>query len=65
MIKKGLLIVLTALIFSCNNGKVDERKLDEAGAKLQKTVKQTVDTAGAKLEKLKKKLDKDLKDSNP
>lgn len=63
MRKKVLLIVASASCFACNNGKVDERKLDEAGVKLQKTVKKTVDSAGAKLERLKDKLDKDSMDT--
>ncbi len=63
MRKNVLLIVVTAFCLACNNGKVDERKLDEAGDKLQKTVKKTVDSAGAKLERLKDKLDTDSADT--
>lgn len=59
MRKNVLLILVIAFSFACNNGKVDEKKLDEAGEKLQKTVEKTVDSAGSKLERLKNKLDKD------
>lgn len=63
MRKNILLILIIALNFSCDNGKVDERKLDEAGDKLQKSVKEAVDTAGSKIEKLKDKLEKDGSDT--
>lgn len=59
MRKNALIILVIAFSISCKNGKVDERKLDEAGEKLQKTVEKTVDSAGSKLERLKDKLDKD------
>ncbi len=63
MRKNVLLMLIIAINFSCNNGKVDERKLDEAGDKLQKSVKKVVDTAGAKIEKLKNKLEKEGSDT--
>ncbi len=63
MRKNVLLMLIIAFNFSCNNGKVDERKLDEAGDKLQKSVKKVVDTAGAKIEKLKNKLEKEGSDT--
>ncbi|WP_018616312.1 hypothetical protein [Segetibacter koreensis] len=63
MRKNTLLIFVTLFCFACNNGKVDERKLDEAGDKLQKTVKKTVDSAGATIKRLKDKLDKDSMDT--
>ena len=53
MKKNILLILITFFNFSCSNGKVDERKLDQAGEKVQKSVKKVVDTAGSKIEKLK------------
>ena len=62
MKKNILLILVTFFNFSCNNGKVDERKLDQAGEKVQKSVKKVVDTAGSKIEKFKNKLDKDRTD---
>lgn len=49
MRKNILFSLIIAFNFSCNNGKVDERKLDEAGDKLQKSVKEAVDTAGSKI----------------
>jgi hypothetical protein len=61
--RKKILFLAGAFCFSCNNGKVDERKLDEAGEKLQKSVKEVVDTAGSKIKKLKEKLDKDRADT--
>lgn len=63
MRKTILLILIIAFNFSCNNGKVDERKLDEAGDKLQKSVKEAVDTAESKIEKLKDKLEKEGSDT--
>ncbi len=63
MRKNVLLMLIITINFSCNNGKVDERKLDEAGDKLQKSVKKVVDTAGAKIEKLKNKLEKEGSDT--
>ena len=62
MKKNIILILLTCFNFSCNNGKVDERKLDQAGEKVQKSVKKVVDTAGSKIKKFKNKLDKDRTD---
>jgi len=61
--KKGIvLLIITASFLACNgNVKVDEKKLDEAGEKLQKTVKKGVDTIGSKLKKLKNKLDDNRK----
>lgn len=63
MRKNVFLMVIIVFCCSCNNGKVDERKLNEAGEKLQKTVKKVVDSAGSKIERLKDKLDKDSTDS--
>ncbi len=63
MRKNVLLMLIITINFSCNNGKVDERKLDEAGDKLQKSVKKVVDTAGSKIEKLKNKLEKEGSDT--
>lgn len=56
-------MVIVAFCSSCNNGKVDERKLNEAGEKLQKTVEKVADSAGSKIERLKDKLDKDSADT--
>lgn len=56
--KKNMTIVIaTFFCFACNNGKVDEHKLDEAGNKLQKTVEKGADSVGAKLKRLKNKID--------
>ncbi len=63
MRKNIFFIVITILSFSCNNGKVDEQKLDEAGEKLQKTVKKVADSAGSKIERLKDKAQKNQNDT--
>lgn len=39
--------------------KVNEQKLDSAGAKLQRTVEKGADSLGAKLDRLEDKLDTD------
>lgn len=62
--KNVLLIMITAFNFSCTEGKVDERKLDEAGEKLQQSVEKVVDTAKSKIEKLKDKLNTDSSDTH-
>ena len=62
MKKSIILILITFFNFSCNNGKVDEKKLDHAGEKVQKSVKKVVDTAGSKIEKFKNKIDKNRTD---
>jgi hypothetical protein len=58
--KKNFCIVAIALFcFACEGDvKVDEQKLDSAGAKLQKTVEKGADSLGAKLDRLEDKLDK-------
>ena len=46
--------------FACDGEvKVNEQKLDTAGARLQKSVKEGVDSIGAKLDRLEDKLDND------
>ena len=55
-------IVLIAAIFTlsagCNgDAKVNEKDIEAAGEKLQKTVEKGVDTIGSKLKKLKNKVD--------
>ncbi len=64
MRKIVLFIIIIVFNITCNNSKVDERKLDEAGKQLQKTVKKVVDSAGSKIERLKDTLDKKLKDTS-
>lgn len=64
--KKVISIIAIALFcFGCDGEvKVNEEKLDTAGAKLQKTVEKGVDSIRAKLDRLEETLDKDdtLKD---
>jgi hypothetical protein len=59
--KKNVSILAIALFcFGCDGEvKVNEQKLDSAGAKLQKTVEKGADSIGAKLDRLEDKLDKD------
>ncbi len=59
VMRRILVIIITiAFNLSCSNGKVDERKLDAAGDKLQESVEKVVDTAESKIDKLKDNLDK-------
>lgn len=59
--KRNVCIIAIALFsFGCEGEvKVDEQKLDSAGAKLQRTVEEGADSIGAKLDRLEDKLDKD------
>lgn len=59
--KKIIFIFCVSLFcFGCDEEvKVDEKKLDEAGEKLQQSVEKGVDSIGVKLNRLKDKLDKD------
>ncbi|MBC7826641.1 MAG: hypothetical protein H7122_02760 [Chitinophagaceae bacterium] len=55
-------IILAVVLFctGCDGEvKVNEQKLDSAGARLQKTVEKGADSIGVKLGRLKDKLDKD------
>lgn len=58
--KKNILILAIAIfIFACDGEvKVNEQKLDSAGAKLQEAVGEGVDTVRAKLDRLEDRLDK-------
>ncbi len=55
------MLAIASFCFGCEDGevKVNEQKLDSAGAKLQKTVEKGADSIGAKLDRLEDKLDKD------
>lgn len=59
--KRLIYIIMVAQFWiSCDGDvKVNEEKLDTAGAKLQRTVEKGVDSIGAKLDRLEDKLDKD------
>lgn len=59
--RRYLVFLVTALFcFACEGEiKVDEKKIDEAGDKLQKTVEKGADSLGAKLDRLEDKLDRD------
>ena len=59
--KRTVYIFIIALVALACDGevKVNEQKLDTAGAKLQQTVQEGVDSIGAKLDRLEDKLDKD------
>jgi PBP1b-binding outer membrane lipoprotein LpoB len=60
MKKYALILAVALFCFGCDGEvKVDEKKIDEAGDKLQKTVEKGADSVGAKLERLKDKLDND------
>ena len=59
---KKALAIMTIAAFSvgCDGEvKVNEQKLDSAGAKLQNTVEKGVDSIGAKFDRLEDRLDKD------
>lgn len=62
--KKNIIIAIVSVFcFACNNGKVDEQKLDAAGDKLKKTVEKGADSAEAKLKRLKNKIDSTNRDT--
>lgn len=53
-------VMATQFLLACDGEvKVNEAKIDSAGAKLQQTVEKGVDSIGAKLDRLEDKLDKD------
>jgi hypothetical protein len=60
------LIITSAFVFclACNDGKVDEQKLDAAGEKLKKTVEKGADSAEAKLKRLKDRIDTTRRDTS-
>lgn len=70
--KKNIIIALVSVFcFACNDGKLDERKLDAtgdkldaAGEKLKKTVEKGADSAEAKLKRLKKRIDTTRRDTS-
>ena len=64
MKREWILLALAGAFLSCSGGKVDERKLDEAGDKLQKTVEKGADSVGAKLGRLKDKIDSSHADTS-
>jgi hypothetical protein len=59
--KRNIFIFVIALFFFACEGevKVNEQKIDSAGAKLQRTVEKGADSLGKKLDRLEDKLDKD------
>lgn len=63
---KKAIFILTIIIgcYACNEGKVDESKLNEAGEKLQHTVQKGTDSIGAKLKRLKNKIDTTHRDTS-
>lgn len=63
MRRNWFILAVIKFCFGCDGEvKINEQKLDTAGARLQKTVEEGVDTIGAKLHRLKDKLDKDTLD---
>ena len=55
-----LILAIAIIGFGCDGEiKVNEQKLDSAGAKLQRTVEKGADSIGAKLDRLEDKLDRD------
>ena len=63
--RKSLLItVISVFCFACNDGKLDERKLDKAGDKLQNTVEKGADSVEAKLKRLKNRIDTTRRDTS-
>jgi hypothetical protein len=60
MRKYSFVLLAAVLCYACEGEvKVDEKKIDEAGDKLQKTVEKGADSLGAKLDRLEDKLDRD------
>ena len=60
MRKVIFLIFVSPIFFACEGDiKVNEQKVDSAGAKLQRTVEKGVDSIAAKIDRLEDKLDKD------
>jgi len=59
--KKSAFILAVVFFFGGCDGeiKINEQKLDTAGARIRKSLEKGVDSAGAKLDRLKDKLDKD------
>jgi hypothetical protein len=64
MRKSMIIVIVSVFCFACNNGKVDEHKIDEAGNKLQKTVEKGADSVEAKLKRLKNKIDSTHSDTS-
>ena len=64
MKKSFLLIAIAAFHLSCNDDVINDKEIDKAGKKLQKTVKKATDSAGAKLERLKDKIEKSHSDTS-
>ncbi|MDB5249138.1 MAG: hypothetical protein JWQ40_3532 [Segetibacter sp.] len=63
--KKIFLMIAVSVCFAACDAeiKVNEKKLDEAGEKLQNTVETGVDTIGSKLKKLKEKIKERKRDT--
>lgn len=57
MRKYIVVLAITMALFSCTNGKPDERKIDNAGDKLKNSVEKGTDSLRSKLGRLKDKLD--------
>jgi hypothetical protein len=65
IMRKNIVITFAAVFcLACNNGKVDEQKLDAAGDKLKKTVEKGADSVEAKLKRLKNKIDTARRDTS-
>jgi hypothetical protein len=64
MRKNTIITIISVFCFACNDGKVDEKKLDAAGDKLKKTVEKGADSVEAKLKRLKNKIDTTRRDTS-
>ncbi len=64
MRKNTIITIISVLCFACNDGKVDEQKLDAAGDKLKKTVEKGADSVEAKLKRLKDRIDTTRRDTS-
>ncbi len=64
MRKNVIIAIISVLFFACNDGKVDEQKLDAAGDKLKKTVEKGADSVEAKLKRLKDRIDTTRRDTS-
>ena len=64
MRKSLLTTTICVVCFACSDGKLDEKKLDNAGDKLQNTVEKGADSVEAKLKRLKNRIDTARRDTS-
>jgi hypothetical protein len=62
MKKIALFLLLAGGFVACSDGRIDEGKIDAAGDKLQKTVKNGADSIAAKVDRFTDSLGRDTTD---